>query len=90
MVQAFKKHAATAYLPGDQENFNTLLAQIQIASKHCIGILKGCFQCLKQNNITLKNGRKEVEEVVDLIGTCMVIHNLLINYDKDEIPKEWY
>jgi hypothetical protein len=90
MVQAFKKHAATAYLPRDQENFNTLLAQVRIASEHCIGILKGRFQCLKRNNIKLKNGRKEVKEVVDLIGACMVIHNLLINYEEDELPKEWY
>jgi hypothetical protein len=90
MVQAFKKHAATAYLPCDQENFNTLLPEVRIVSEHCIGILKGHFQCLKCNNIKLKNGRKEVKEVVDLIGACMVIHNFLINYNEDEIPKEWY
>jgi hypothetical protein len=90
MVQAFKKHAATVFLPEDQEKFNTLLAQVRIASEHCIGILKGRFQCLKRINIKLKNGRKEVKEVVDIVGACMVIHNLLINYEDDEIPKEWY
>jgi hypothetical protein len=90
MVQAFKKHPQTFYLPRDEENFNTLLAQVRIASEHCIGILKGRFQCLKRNNIRLKTGRKEVKEVVDMIGACMVMHNLLINYDEDDIPKTWY
>jgi hypothetical protein len=81
---------ALFYLPSDEENFNTSIAQVRIASKHCIGILKGRFQCLKQNNIKLKEGRKEVKEIVDLIGACMVMHNLLINYNKDDIPKRWY
>jgi hypothetical protein len=83
MVQAFKKHPNTFYLP-------RLLAQVRIASEHCIGILKGRFQCLKRNNIKLKEGRKEVNEIVDLIGACIVMHNLLINFDKDDIPKRWY
>jgi hypothetical protein len=90
MVQAFKKHPNTFYLPRDEENFNTLLAQVRIASEHCIGILKGRFQCLKRNNIKLKQGKKEVKEIVDLIGACIVMHNLLINYDEDDIPKRWY
>ncbi len=90
MGQAFTQTGATTYLPRDQENFNTLLAQVRIASEHCLGILKGRFQCLKRNNIKLKSGRKEVKDILDLIGACIVIHNLLINYDEDELPKEWY
>jgi hypothetical protein len=48
MVHAFKKHSRSAHLPQDLHTFNTLLAQVRIASEHCIGILKGCFQCLKK------------------------------------------
>ena len=55
------------------------LAQVQIASEHCIGILKGQFKCLRRNNIKLKDSPKEVKEVVDLIGACVVLYNLLIN-----------
>jgi hypothetical protein len=90
MVQSFKKVPGQAVLPLDKENFNTLLAQVRIASEHCIGILKGRFQYMKQNNIKLKQSAKEVKELVDLIGTCIAIHNLLINYDEDDIPAEWY
>ena len=53
-------------------------------------MLKGRFQCMKSNNIKLKNNPKEVKELVDLIGSCTVLHNLLINYDEDEIPGSWY
>jgi hypothetical protein len=91
MVQAFKKYAACAHLPHDKSFFNTMLAQVRISSEHCIGILKGRFQCLKRNNIKLKkDGKKEVKEIVDLIGACAVLHNLLINYQEDDIPHEWY
>jgi hypothetical protein len=74
----------------DEKLFNTLLAQIRIASEHCICILKGRFSCLKRNNIKLKSRPKEVKELVDLIGACIVMHNLLINYDDSTIPQEWH
>jgi hypothetical protein len=90
MVQSFKKHSRNAHLPRDLHNFNTLLAQVRIASEHCIGILKGRFQCLKKINIKIKKGQKEVKEIVDIIGACAVLHNLLINYDEDPIPHDWY
>jgi hypothetical protein len=90
MVQAFKKHFAAAYLPRDEHNFNTALAQQRIVSEHCIGILKGRFGCLKRSNIHFKKGKKEVRQLIDIIGACIVLHNLLMNYDEDDIPKEWY
>jgi hypothetical protein len=89
MVQSFKRHAACAVLPADKELFNTYLARLRIKSEHCIGMLKGRFGSLKRNNIQLKEGKKEVKELVELIGACMVMHNLLIDYD-DEIPSSWY
>ena len=90
MVQAFKKQHSQAELPQRNEFFNTCLAQVRIASEHCIGILKGRFKCLKCNNIKLKNDKKEVKQLVDLIGACIVLHNLLINYEEDDIPADWY
>jgi hypothetical protein len=90
MVQSFKKMPGTGYLPRDEKLFNTLLAQVRIASEHCIGILKGRFGCLKRNNIKLKKGKREVKKLVRMIGACIVIHNLMINYDDDVIPQEWY
>ena len=28
--------------------------------------------------------------MVDLIGACIIMHNLLIQYDEDDIPESWY
>ena len=28
--------------------------------------------------------------MVDMIGACVVLHNLLINYDEDDIPDSLY
>jgi hypothetical protein len=90
MVQAFKKQKAQAELPRSEEFFNTMLAHVRISSEHCIGLLKGRFPSMKRTNIRLKEGKKEVKQLVDLIGACCVIHNLMIKYDDDAIPKEWY
>ena len=90
MVQSFKKQASVATLPPNHEFFNTCLAKVRISSEHCIGMLKGRFQCLKRNNIKLRNSPSEVRELVDLIGSCTVLHNLLINYEEEVIPASWY
>ena len=30
-----------------------------------------------------------MKEIVDIISSCVVLHNLMIDYE-DEIPQEWY
>jgi hypothetical protein len=45
---------------------------------------------LKRTNIRFKQTNKEVKELVNIVGACMVLHNLLINYDESDIPHEWY
>jgi hypothetical protein len=89
MVQAFKKRMQTSILPPDQHAFNTVLAKVRIVSEHTIGILKARFPSMKRTNIQFKEGKKEIKELVDLIESCIVIHNLCINYD-DKIPQEWF
>ena len=90
MVQAFKKDASAGELDQDKEFFNKCLAQVRISSEHCIGMLKGRFQCMKSCNLRLKKSKKEVQELIDLIGSCITMHNLLIKYDEDDIPDSWY
>ena len=38
----------------------------------------------------IKNSEKQVKELVDLIGACIVLHNLLIDYEEDDVPTSWY
>ena len=89
MVQSFKKTHNEGRLPRDKEFFNTHLAKVRIRSEHCIGMLKGRFQCLKGMNTFIRDGKKDVKHIVDIISSCAVLHNLLLNY-KDEVPQEWY
>jgi hypothetical protein len=90
MVQAFKKEVSFAELEGDKKFFNTCLAQVQISSEHCIGMLKGRFCCLKTCNICLKKSKDDVKELVELIGSCITVHNLMIKYKEDDIPSSLY
>ena len=89
MVQAFKKSRNEGTLPRDKEIFNTHLAKIRIKSEHCIGLLKGRFQCLKGMNTFIRHGKKDVKDIVDIISSCVILHNMLLNYE-DAIPQEWY
>ena len=88
MVPSFKKARNEVNLSRNKELFNTHLAKIRIKSEHCIGILKGRFQCLKGLN-TYITGDNDVKYIVDIISACAVLHNLLITYN-DQIPQEWY
>ena len=38
----------------------------------------------------MKDDKKEVKELVDLIGACIIMHNLLIKNGEDDIPASWY
>ena len=89
MVPAFKKGRHETVLPRDKELFNTHLARVRIKSEHCIGLLKGRFQCLKGLNTYKSRGEEDVKYIVDIFSACTVLHNLLLSYD-DRIPQEWY
>ena len=78
-----------AALPFEKEFFNTKIASLRIKSQHCIGILKSRFPCLKTINIWIHKGNPEVKNIVDIVGACSVLHNILLQCN-DEIPQEWY
>ena len=40
-------------------------------------------------NVWIKHGQKEVKYIVELITSCIVLHNLLLE-SNDTIPQEWY
>ena len=89
MVQSFKKTKGTTNLTYEKEFFNTKLASVRIKSEHCIGILKSRFPCLKTINVCICHGNPEVKFIVDLVGACSVLHNILLECN-DQIPQTWY
>lgn len=88
MVPSFKKTRQEVNLDRNKELFNFNLSKVRIKSEHCIGLLKGRFQCLKGMN-TYICGENDMKFFVDIFGSCCVLHNLLLTYN-DEIPQEWY
>ena len=66
-----------------------MLAKIRIKSEHCIGILKGRFQCLKRLDVWIKEGKNDVKQAVDLISCACILNNLLLDTVED-IPQSWY
>ena len=89
MVQSFKKARNESELPRDKEIFNTQIANARIKLEHCIGLLKGRFQILRGMNVWIRDGKKQVKEVVDIFSSCCILHNLLLTYN-NTIPQEWY
>jgi hypothetical protein len=84
MIPAFKKVAGNGML--EHEKFNTFLAKPRVISEHCIGILKGRFQQLK-NIRTIIDSKKSLDRILGYIQVCVILHNLLIKHPP---PKEWY
>ena len=77
LVQSFKKDANTGYLDPKKEFFNSKLASLRIKSEHCIGMLKGRFQCLKKLNTSLKN-EQQMGHVLGLIESAAILHNIIL------------
>ena len=84
MVQSFKKVRHQVCLAHDMEMFNTKLAQVRIKSEHCIGMLKGRFQCLKKMNTTITSKPEGVKFVMDMLMCCSIMHNILLDLNHDE------
>ena len=44
---------------------------------------------MKEINVWICEGNPEVKYIVDLVGACSVLHNILLECN-DEIPQSWY
>jgi hypothetical protein len=38
----------------------------------------------------IKKTKKELKELIEIIRAYITLHNMLINYNDQNIPKEWY
>ena len=85
MVASYKKQKGIP-LSMSKTWFNTYLVKSRIKTEHCIGLLKNKFQILKGIRNKLET-KKDMCEVLHLIYTCVILHNLLI---EDNVPKTWY
>jgi hypothetical protein len=92
MVSAYKN------LPGpggsqslEQEKFNTCLGRGQVISEHTIGLLKGRFPWLRHmQRVIKKNPKQSMKQILRLIDSCVILHNLLLAQGDDDIPNNWH
>ncbi|KAJ8535265.1 hypothetical protein ON010_g13475 [Phytophthora cinnamomi] len=84
MVSSFKT-VRGSQLSAKEEGFYSQLAKIRIRVEHCFGMLKGRFPLLKYLRCRLQN-KKYMLDVIRLIQSAMILHNMPIN---DPMPDEW-
>jgi hypothetical protein len=85
MIPCFKK-PAHGEMPADKKFCNNKIAKPRVKSEHCIGILKGRFQFLKQIRIRI-GGKGDTKITTRLVMICCILQNLLID---EKMPDEWY
>ena len=64
--------------------FQSKLTKTQIASEHCIGILKNWYPCLKCNNIKVE-GKKRVKNYSEFILISYARINILYKYSNSYV-----
>ncbi|KAF0740516.1 hypothetical protein Ae201684P_016295 [Aphanomyces euteiches] len=85
LISPFKKPPKRPIDP-QHEAFNERISSLRICVEHCIGILKGRFQCLKEVRVRVNAERDTVKRCVRLVEACIVIHIYCID---DDIPEDW-
>jgi hypothetical protein len=84
LVPSFK-NPPNGVMSENQEAFNDLLSKPRSHSEHCIGLLKGRFQQLKNIRIKIKN-KRTMQQIIKVVRASVILHNLLIetNAEYDE------
>jgi hypothetical protein len=63
--------------------FNILFSSARVLIEHVNGMLKGRFSSLKLLSTQIKE-RKDFEACNDWILVCLILHNLMIDFNEDE------
>ncbi|KDR70601.1 hypothetical protein GALMADRAFT_47600, partial [Galerina marginata CBS 339.88] len=67
-------------LTADQRSYNYHVLKVRIRSEHCIGLLKGTFQSLKEIRLQVGDNKKHLELIL-WIRCCIILHNLIIRIE---------
>lgn len=85
-VPPFKSPAAKH---PDNAAFNYYLAHSRVRNEHCIGVLKGRWQSLKELRNRLQND-EGMERICHWVFACCVLHNIMVHINErwTEEPEE--
>jgi DDE superfamily endonuclease len=78
--QTIPVHKKPASLEPMNALFDKVVAGLHVRSEHCIGALKGCFQCLHGLRVHI-NSNNNHYEACKWISVAVILHNLIINVE---------
>ena len=73
-------HKRSASLDPANSLFDRVLAQLRVRSEHCMGALKGRFQCLRGLRVNI-NSNSEHAYALRWITVAIILHNLIIDVE---------
>ncbi|KDR82165.1 hypothetical protein GALMADRAFT_60176 [Galerina marginata CBS 339.88] len=73
-------HKQPASLDPANSFFDMLVSRLRVRSEHCMGALKGRFQCLRGLRINI-NSKKEHHLACRWITIAIILHNLIIDVE---------
>ncbi|KAI0075046.1 hypothetical protein K474DRAFT_1600542, partial [Panus rudis PR-1116 ss-1] len=68
--------------------FDTTVSRIRVRSEHCMGALKGRFQCLRGMRIMINSNRDHVE-ACRWITVAIILHNFIIDVEGSRYAADW-
>ncbi|KAG5650825.1 hypothetical protein H0H81_010887 [Sphagnurus paluster] len=78
--QTIPVHKRPAAFHRENAIFDCLVSHLRVCSEHCMGALKGRFQCLCGLHVSI-NSREEHIEAGQWITVSIILHNLIIDVE---------
>ena len=73
-------HKKPASLIRENAIFDRAVSHIRVRSEHCMGALKGCFQCLRGLRVSIKTPEDHFK-ACQWIKVAIILHNLIIDVE---------
>ena len=73
-------HKKPASLQRENTIFDHLVSHLRVRSEHCMGALKGRFQCLRGLRVTINNAADHVR-ACRWIQVAIILHNIIIDIE---------
>jgi hypothetical protein len=79
-------HRRPAALIPENAMFDKVVSHLRVRSEHCIGALKGRWQCLRDLRVNI-NSVADHERACRWITVAIILHNLVIDVEGEESGK---
>ncbi|KAF8999209.1 hypothetical protein BDZ89DRAFT_969537, partial [Hymenopellis radicata] len=77
MMPIYKKPASDVY---ENTKYDKAISHVRMHSEHCMGALKGRWQCLRGLRVQI-NGDEDHVKACRWISVCIILYNLIIDIE---------